>query len=104
MSGEEVHKGDIGTVFELTVKDDGAVINISTVSVKQIKFKKPSGTVIIQTAEFKTDGSDGILTYTTLADDLNAAGSWRIQAYVEWAAGWKGHSDVVLFDVHPNVQ
>lgn len=103
MAGEEIHKGDIGTVFEVTVKDDEIAVDISGVSVKKLKFVKPGKTVVVQDAVFKTDGTDGILTYTTIADDLNAAGAWSVQAYIEWAAGWKGHSDVLDFDVHGNV-
>lgn len=102
MAEEEIHKGDIGTVFEVTIKDDGAAVNISGVAVKQLKFVKPDGTVVTQTAGFKTDGTDGILTYTTIADDLDASGTWRVQAYVEWAAGWKGHSDMIPFKVYDN--
>ena len=103
MSGEEIHKGDIGTVFEVTVKDDETAVDISEVAIKQLKFVKPGGTVVAQTAVFKTDGTDGILTYTTIADDLDAAGAWKVQAYIEWSAGWKGHSDILEFDVHDNV-
>ena len=98
-----VRKDDIGTVFEVTVKDNGIVVDVSSVSVKQIKFLRPDGTINTQTAAFKTNGTDGIITYTAVSGDLNASGVWRAQAYIEWAAGWKGHSDMIPFKVYDNV-
>ena len=68
-----VRKDDIGTVFEVTVKDNGIVVDVSSVSVKQIKFLKPDGTIDTQTAAFKTNGTDGIIIYTAISGDLCAS-------------------------------
>ena len=60
-----VHNGDIGTVFELTIKDtDEAVIDVSTAAVKYIYFQDPTGARRRKTAAFTTDGTDGKIQYT----------------------------------------
>ena len=83
-----VHKADVGTVFELTINDtDGDAIDVSTAAVKYIYFQKPDYTLVKKTASFKTDGSDGIITYTAVANDINMVGTWMVQGYVETSDG-----------------
>jgi hypothetical protein len=96
----EVQVGDVGTVFELTFQDgDETTVDISSATVKQMVFGKPDGTSLIGTAAFKTDGSAGILTYTTVAGNIDQAGLWHVQGYVEMPT-WKGHSSAKRFEVH----
>jgi hypothetical protein len=71
---DSVWVGDIGTVFEIDVGED-----ISTATTKQIYFKKPNGATLTKTATFTTDGTDGKIEYTTVADDIDVAGTWQIQ-------------------------
>lgn len=98
----EIHKGDIGTVFEVTVQENGAALNISSATTKQILLRKPSGTVLTKTASFVTDGTNGKISYTTVAGDLSEDGQWKIQAYIVLPTGsW--HSDAQRFDVYPNL-
>ena len=81
----DVHVNDVGTVFEVTVVDENnAIVNLSASSVIQIRFTKPDATVFDRTAAFKTDGIDGIIQYTTIADDIDQKGDWCIQAHVEF--------------------
>ena len=59
-------------------------------------------TVLTKTASFYTDGSDGIIQYTTINGDLDTAGEWGVQAYIVSASGtW--HSDIIPMRVYPNV-
>lgn len=103
MSAGEIHQNDIGVVFEFTVKDqDGSAINISSATVKKFIFDKPDGTNVEKTPSFQTDGSDGVLIYTTVANDLDQIGLWRIQTYVEISSG-KFSSDITGFRVYPNL-
>lgn len=104
MAVNEIHLGDIGTIFEITLLDEGStIVDISSATVtKDIKFQKPDGTLTTKPAAFKTDGTDGILQYTTVADDLDMTGFWTIQAYVVLTS-WTGHSDVSSFQVHANL-
>lgn len=107
MAAHEIHVGDLGTVFVLTVKDGVNLVDLSSATTKQILFEKPSGVLLTKTAQFVTDGRDGQLSYTTLAGDLNEPtgnkpARWKMQAYVVTPAGaW--HSDIVSFLVYPNL-
>ena len=102
MSANEIHQDDIGTAFTITVQDDTTAVNISTATTRQIKFKKPSGTVLIKTGVFVTDGTDGKLRYTSVADDLDEAGKWYLQVYLV-LTNWTGHSDQGEFVVYSNL-
>lgn len=103
MSINEIHVGDVGTQFRLTMKDEnGAAVDVSAATTKQILFRKPDGTTLTKAASFGTTGADGVLTYTTVANDLAQDGGWEVQAYAVLPTGsW--HSDRTAFVVYPNV-
>ena len=76
--------GDYGQVIELTFidVDTDAAADISGYSdTIQMIFTSPSGTVTAKTATFKTDGSDGIIKYTT-EEDFLTAGKWSVRGRV----------------------
>ena len=95
----DVRVDDIGIAFKITIVDCDVPVNISAVSTKQILFYKPDGTVLTKTASFFTDGTDGILTYATVAGDLNAPGFWRIEAYIVLGAS-QYYSEIARFRVY----
>jgi hypothetical protein len=102
MAANEIHLEDIGTIFEITLKDGDAIVDLQLATTMEILFLPPNKVAVTQTAVHKTDGSDGIIQYTTLADDLDQVGRWKIQAHVILPAGeWK--SDVAEFKVHSNL-
>ena len=68
MSANEIHVGDIGTVFEVTVKDGEDVVDVSSATTRQLIFKSKDGAVLTKTAVLVTDGTDGKIKYTTIAD------------------------------------
>jgi hypothetical protein len=76
--------GDIGVVLTATVKDEnGVVVDLSTATTKQIKLATPAGVTTAKTASYGTPpGTNGVLTYTTIAGDLSVRGNWRAQPYV----------------------
>jgi hypothetical protein len=83
-----IHVGDIGTIIELDITDtDGVAINVSSATVKYIYLKKPSGTKIKRDAEFTNTGSDGKIQYTTISGDIDRAGEWQVEGYVELTDG-----------------
>lgn len=102
MPVEEVHVGDIGTVFTVTVADSGTPVDISAATTIEIIFGKPyDNASVTKTAVFVTDGTDGKIKYTTVANDLNIAGPWEIQARITLPTGtWR--SEVGEFTVHEN--
>ena len=103
MACNEIHKSDIGTIFRVTVKDCTLILDVSAATTKEIVFGKPDGTVLTKAAAFFSDGTDGIIQYTTVSGDLSAAGDWSIQAHVIFSGGeWR--SDVGAFKVHANIE
>jgi hypothetical protein len=98
-----IHKADIGTIFRLTIVDTSAVaIDVSTATVKYIYFRKPDGTLVKQTAAFYTDGSDGIIQYTSVSGDIDKIGDWQVQGYVETSDG-KFYTQLAEFEVLPTL-
>lgn len=102
MASGEVHQGDIGTTFKVTIKDGDTIVDISGATTKNIIFSKPDDTTLTVNGSFTTDGTDGVIQYNTVAGDLNITGLWKIQAYIVTGSGnWK--SDVSYFDVYGNI-
>jgi len=95
----DVRVGDIGVTFKVTIEDCGTVVDVSAASTKQILLYKPDGTVLTKTASFYTDGTDGIIKYSTISGDLNIAGFWRIEAYVV-IGGSEYYSEIQRFRVY----
>lgn len=102
MACTEVRMGDIGTVIEITVIDCGSVVNLSTATTKELIFKNPDGIIKTTTAGFVTDGTDGKIAYTTVADFLDVEGTWKVQANIIMPS-WTGRSSVSTFTVKSNL-
>ncbi len=96
---DDVFEGDVGTNFQMTLKDAGVIIDISGATTKKFIFSRgPGGTPLVVDAEFVTDGLDGQLDYDTVAGDINNAGLWSWQAkIVSVASTW--YSEIVKFRV-----
>ena len=102
MATEEIHVGDIGTIFEVTFKDGTAIVDISGATIKNIIFCKPDGTKVTKAGTFTTDGTDGLLQYTIVTGDLNLQGVWKIQGFIT-ATGGSWSSSTGLFEVYSNI-
>ena len=100
----EIHIDDIGTRFLMTVKDDGATVDISAATIKQVNFRKPSDTIINRTGSTLGDGSasSGVMYYDTVAGDLDAVGVYKMQGKVSIPSG-TFYTDVYTFKVHSNL-
>jgi len=97
---QKVYVGDTGTIIRFRFSSaetfpDGPYT-------AKIKYRKPSG----QTGEWGgtvTLNPDpayaAYVDYTTLADDLDEAGTWWLQAYIS-GASWTGHSNSVKLTVY----
>lgn len=105
-SEQEVHYNDIGTVFEVTVKDcvsgTSTVLDVSGASSLELIFKSPSGVAATQTASLVTDGTDGKIKYTSVDGDFAEVGTWRIQCKIGIGGGTY-RSDVGSFKVYENL-
>lgn len=102
MAVGEIHLSDIGTVFEVTIKDGSVVVDVSGATTKQIIFQKPDGTKITKAAVFTTDGVNGKIEYVSVSGDLDTVGTWQLQGRVVIAAG-DFHTDLSEFEVHENI-
>ncbi len=102
MPANEIHLDDVGTKFLVTVKDGSSVVDISSAGTKQILIKKPSGTKLTKTATFNSDGTDGKMYYTIIADDLDEVGTYQLQGKVIISDGTFS-TDITTFKVHRNL-
>lgn len=105
----DIHVGDIGTMFKLTIVDqDGIPVPMDNSFVVTMTFLLPDKSTIDRTASFLTDGSDGIVKYITVAGDLTQAGRWQLQAVVKKMSGptilQEYHSDSVKIKVVANLE
>ena len=99
---DEIHKYDIGTIFQLEVQEDDVAVDISAATNITMYLRPPSLTTKTVVGEFVTDGTDGLIKYTTIADDLDEEGPWDIQGKITLPA-WIGHTSLVAFIVYPNL-
>lgn len=103
MSADEIHVGDKGTQFNVTLYDGTSVVDISLATAKTFEFQRPDGTTTTLTASFTGSGTAGGLTYTIdTTTTLDTDGKWKLQAVVTFASS-KFHSDITEFRVHPNL-
>ena len=104
----DIHVGDVGTRFRVTIKDIDpdtgieVVVDISLATTKEVRFRAPSGARKDCPATFLTDGTDGILEYHTVQGDMDEAGRWSYQAFLDLVA-WQGHSALDFFQVERNL-
>lgn len=103
MASINPHVGDVGTAFEVTIKDqDGAVVNLAGASALVMTFQKPDGTSSNKPAQLSSTGADGKMKYVTITGDLDQNGTWAIQGHVTLSDGdW--HSDVHKQRVDANI-
>lgn len=82
---------DVGTQIVVKVREGGRRLDLSGATMKQIVLTRPDGGEVAREAGFLTDGSDGVLAYTTVPGDIGVAGKWTVQA--AFALGiWSGRS------------
>ncbi len=98
----EIHVNDIGTIIQVTIKEDGVAVDISSASVKRMTIVNTIGTKIDNPAVFGTDGTDGILQYITISGDLPVPGEYRIQVQLT-IPSWTGNSTIGKFEVLGNL-
>ena len=98
----EIHYGDIGVNFNITVMNGTAVLNVSNANSISIIFQKPDSSDLTKTAALTTNGTDGKIKYTTVAGDLDQIGTWQIQARVDFGASVFS-TDIQKFKVYRNI-
>lgn len=97
-----IQKDDIGTDFDITFLEAGSAVDISGATTKQLIFRAPDAVTSAKAGTFITDGTNGQLRYTTIADDIDEAGHWHIQGKIINASG-TFYSSIEDFYVLPNL-
>lgn len=105
---KKIYVGAVGVVVTLGIDQD---LTLSTK--REIWVKKPDGTEVTWTADIATERedpetgdiipltpADGYLEYITVEDDLDQAGDYSLQAYVEWGAASNHPGKTVMMEVH----
>ena len=100
----EIHAGDIGVNFNITVMNGAVPLDVSNADNIYIIFQKPDmgASTITKTASLITDGKDGNIRYTTISGDLDEVGTWQIQAKVDFGASVFS-TDIQKFKVYRNI-
>lgn len=98
----QLRVGQVGATIRVVITDGGLAIDLSTATVKILKLSSPYGPVVEKAATFTTNGTDGSLEYVLAVDDLNEAGPWRCQPYVELGTE-KFHGSPFGFQVGENL-
>jgi len=103
-STPKIHVADIGTLLRFDiVKPDGTPLDVSAAATKVISFQRPSGVTFERAASFQTDGTNGVLLYTTVVGDIDVDGYWHLQGHVTFGGGTPDlHSDRVRVRIWPN--
>jgi len=100
-----IQNGNIGVKIVVNVVDEnGDPRNLTGATNLKIKLRSvlPSqkGKSFTATAENLSQGS---LSYTTVAGNIDALGEWKVQAYYE-LNGWQGHTKPeIAFQVEDNL-
>jgi len=105
---KKIYAGAVGVVVTLGTGQD---LTLSTKT--EILVKKPDGSEVTWTADIATERedpetgdmipltpADGYLEYITDDDDLDRAGDYALQAYVEWGAASNHPGKTVMMEVH----
>ena len=98
----EIHVGNIGTRFSLTIEESGSGVDVSSASSISVIFRKPDDEVIVRTGSLLSDGTDGKIYYDTIAGDLDEAGHYKVQAKIALPAG-TFYTDIHDFKTHCNL-
>ena len=99
---QEIHKDDVGNQFEIKVQDGNTIKDVSGATTKELLFLKPSSGTNTVTCGFLTDGTDGILTYKTIANDLDETGDWFLQVKLVFGSS-TFRSNKEPFEVFSNI-
>lgn len=87
----KVYLGDIGT--DIILDTESA---LATATLLQIKYTKPDGATGLWTGVIADSTK---VKYTTQDGDLDIAGLWSLQAYIELPT-WEGHGERVDLQVY----
>lgn len=98
-----LHVSDTNVSVGIKFVDASQVaIDVSGYSTLEILIQDEAGTTSTVTASFRTDGTDGIIEYASVAGTFDTAGTYRLQGKISDGVTTI-FSDIVLLQVLPNL-
>lgn len=89
-----IYKHSVGITFEVTTEQD-----LTDASNQALLIRKPSNKTATWAATISGTPSDGVLTYTTIAGDLDEDGWYHLQSYAEFPTGKQLYGTATRFKV-----
>ncbi len=106
-TADEIHVGDLGTVFRQLVTDCGSVVDLSTATSLSICFLTAAQTTTTVAATFTNVGTDGLMQYTVISSEfLDTEGEWSWQGKIYFGAASPPqlfHTNTLTFEVFANL-
>lgn len=100
----KAQKYSVGLSIQLSCIDsDGRQIDISTTTVRKIKYVKPDGSSGEWSANILNLSNSTIEYITNSTSNIDQAGTWMLQAYVEFADGRKFYTTPGRLHVSNNI-
>ena len=96
---EKTTLNDLGVSLQILCTENDLFVDISAAPTQEIILKKPDGTEVAKSAAFLTDGTDGIVAYSTLAGDIDQIGIWNYRAKITFNATQVYYSEWAEFTV-----
>lgn len=94
----DIFTGDVGTVFEVSIKENNDIVDVSGIESILYVFTRPGGSTITKAGALKTDGQDGRVVATIEDGDFTIAGLWKLQLTLEFSYG-KWRTSEIQFNV-----
>jgi len=92
----EVHIEDTGTVIRYTITDDDVIVDIGPTLSRDLVIQNASpGTRQVIAGSLFTDGTDGIVEFTSVAGTWDTAGISKEQVFLEFSATEAWHTDII---------
>lgn len=106
---DEIHVGDIGTVYHVEITDSCQPFDPSDADIAQLIFQMPNGVILRKDATVTTEGSPAdawFLDYEVMpGDGVGSPGEFHdnpgplaVQAYLHFADGTQWHSNIQTLD------
>jgi len=86
----KIYTGAVGVEFRVNT-----MIDLSGATTTVLKVRKPNN----HDDEWTVSVSGSVMTHTTVAGELDLAGTYVLSAYVEFGSTSKHHGEAVEFDV-----
>lgn len=94
-----IYKHSVGIIFEVSTD-----LDLTTATSTSLLIRKPSNKTASWGCSIYGDAINGVLTYTTIANDLDENGWYHLQSYAEFPTGKQYYGTAVRFKVLDNYE